>query len=96
MHTGADALKMLLVGADVVQMASALLHHGPEHIAVVLEEIEAWMDERGYASVDQLRGSMSQANIPNPVAFARANYAQLVTSFVSPYDWRTPHAEPHA
>ena len=95
-HTGADALKMLLAGADVVQMASALLHHGPEHIAVVLEEIQAWMDERGYASVDQLRGSMSQANIPNPVAFARANYAQLVTSFVSPYDWRTTHAEPHA
>jgi dihydroorotate dehydrogenase (fumarate) len=95
-HTGADALKMLLAGADVVQMASALLHHGPEHVAVVLEEIQAWMDERGYASVDQLRGSMSQANIPNPVAFARANYAQLVTSFVSPYDWRTTHAEPHA
>jgi len=95
-HTGADAMKMLLAGADVVQMASALLHHGPEHVAVVLGEIQAWMEERGYASVDQLRGSMSQANIANPVAFARANYAHLVTSFVSPYDWRTPHAEPNA
>ena len=95
-HTSADALKMLLAGADVVMMASALLHDGPEHIAVVLREIEAWMDEREYASVEQLRGSMSQANIDNPVAFARANYAQLVTSFVSPYDWRMPENEPRA
>ena len=95
-HTSADALKLLLAGADVVMMASALLHDGPEHVAVVLREIQAWMTEREYASVTQLRGSMSQANIPNPVAFARANYAQLVTSFVSPYDWRMSTGEPHA
>ena len=95
-HTGADALKMLLVGADVVMLASALLHEGPEHVGVVLREIEAWMEERGYESIDQLRGSMSQANIPNPVAFARSNYAQLVTSFVSPYDWRMTASEPKA
>jgi dihydroorotate dehydrogenase (fumarate) len=95
-HTSADALKMLLAGADVVMMASALLHDGPEHVAVVLRELETWMDEREYVSVEQLRGSMSQANIDNPVAFARANYAQLVTSFVSPYDWRMPETEPRA
>ena len=53
-HTSADALKMLLAGADVVMMASALLHDGPEHVAVVLREIEAWMDEREYTSVEQL------------------------------------------
>jgi dihydroorotate dehydrogenase (fumarate) len=47
-----------------------------------------WMSEHGYASVDQLRGSMSMAKVPNPVAYARANYARLVTSFVSPYEWR--------
>ncbi len=95
-HTSADALKMLLAGADVVMMASALLHDGPQHVAVILREIEVWMDEREYTSVSQLRGSMSQANIDNPVAFARANYAQLVTSFVSPYDWRMPETEPRA
>jgi dihydroorotate dehydrogenase (fumarate) len=95
-HTSADALKLLLAGADVVMMASALLHEGPEHVGVVLREIQTWMAEREYTSVSQLRGSMSQANIPNPVAFARANYAQLVTSFVSPYDWRMSTGEPHA
>lgn len=87
-HSAGDALKMLLAGADVVMLASALLRHGPEHLATVLSGIETWMEDRGYASVGQLRGSMSQANVPNPVAYARANYAQMVTSFVSPYDWR--------
>lgn len=87
-HTADDAVKMLLVGADVVMLASALLRHGPRHIETVLDGITSWMADRGYESIEQLRGSMSQANVPNPVAFARANYAQLVTSFVSPYDWR--------
>jgi dihydroorotate dehydrogenase (fumarate) len=87
-HTSADALKMLLVGADVVMLASALLRHGPEQLRVILEGAEAWMAERGYTSIDELRGSMSQEHVANPVAFARANYARLVTSFISPYDWR--------
>jgi dihydroorotate dehydrogenase (fumarate) len=87
-HTADDAVKMLLVGADVVMLASALLRQGPRHIETVLDGITSWLADRGYESIEQLRGSMSQANVPNPVAFARANYAQLVTSFVSPYDWR--------
>ena len=87
-HSAKDALKMLLVGADVVMLASALLRHGPGHLASVLAGMESWLTDRGYASVDELRGSMSQEHVPNPVAFARANYAHLVTSFVSPYDWR--------
>jgi dihydroorotate dehydrogenase (fumarate) len=92
-HSAEDALKMLLVGADVVMLASALLHHGPGHVATVLDGVASWMSERGYGSVGELRGSMSQANVPNPVAFTRANYAKLVTSFVSPYDWRMAHPE---
>lgn len=87
-HTGADALKLLLAGADVAMMASALLENGPEHAATVLAEVTEWMAERGYRSVDQLRGSMSLERVPNPVAFARSNYAQVITSFVSPFDWR--------
>ena len=95
-HTSEDAVKGLLVGADVVMMASALLHEGPEHVHTVLRGIERWMDERGYDSVEQLRGSMSMANVPNPVAYARANYARLVTSFVSPYAWRLIESGPLA
>ena len=51
-HTAEDALKGLLVGADVVMMASALLHEGPEHLATVHAGMTAWMDEHEYESVD--------------------------------------------
>ena len=63
-----------MVGADVVMMTSALLRHGPEHVAVVEAELRAWMAEHEYESVDQLRGSASQATVDDPAAFERANY----------------------
>jgi dihydroorotate dehydrogenase (fumarate) len=87
-HTAEDALKSILAGADVVMMASALLHEGPSHVATVLGDLERWLDEHDYESVAQARGSMSMTKVPNPVAYARSNYAKLVTSFVSPFDWR--------
>ncbi len=87
-HTAEDALKGLLVGADVVMMASALLRQGPDHVATVIDGMTRWMEDRDYTSVAELRGSMSMAKIPDPVVYARANYARLVAGFVSPYDWR--------
>jgi dihydroorotate dehydrogenase (fumarate) len=87
-HTAEDALKALLAGADVVMMASALLQQGPEHVATVIDGMTRWMEDHEYASVAELRGSMSMAKIPDPVVYARANYARLVAGFVSPYDWR--------
>jgi dihydroorotate dehydrogenase (fumarate) len=69
-------------------IASALLRHGPDHLADLSEGIERWLEEHEYRSVEQAKGSLSQRNVANPIAFARANYAQAVTSFVSPYDWR--------
>jgi dihydroorotate dehydrogenase (fumarate) len=92
-HTAEDALKALLVGADVTMMASALLIEGPAHVATVLGGIETWLAEHDYESVEQMKGSMSMRNVPNPVAFARANYAHLITSFTSPYDWRMAEHE---
>lgn len=88
-HTADDAIKMILVGADAVMVASALLRHGPDHLADLVEGVERWFAEHDYRSVEQAKGSLSQRNVANPIAFARANYAQAVTSFVSPYDWRT-------
>ncbi len=73
-----------------------VVHEGPEHVGVVLGEMESWPAEHAYDSVEQMKGSMSQAKIANPVAFARSNYAQLITSFVSPYDWRMSSGEPYA
>jgi dihydroorotate dehydrogenase (fumarate) len=81
-HSGKDVIKMLLAGADVTQMASALLLHGPEHPASVLDYIRRWMEEREYDSVEQMKGSMSYANVPNPAEFERANYMRALKSYV--------------
>jgi dihydroorotate dehydrogenase (fumarate) len=83
-HTGADALKLLLCGATVVMMTSALLRHGPGHLRTVLDEMTAWMREREYESVDQLRGSVSQMHAEDPSAFERAQYMRALTTYVLP------------
>lgn len=87
-HTADDALKMLLAGADVTMMASALFRNGPEHVATVLAGIGSWLDEHEYDSVEQMKGSVSQSNVADPVAFARSNYMNMLVNFTSPYDWR--------
>ena len=81
-HTGMDALKLLLAGADVVMTTSALLRHGPEHLLDLRRELVTWMDERDYDSVRQLRGSVSRANVPDPEVYDRANYFQTIHSWV--------------
>jgi len=83
-HTADDALKMLLAGADVVHMASALLQRGPQALQEVLSGIGRWMEAREYDSVAQMKGSMSQQNQPNPSAFARAAYLHALDSFTPP------------
>jgi len=82
-HEGADALKLLLAGADVAMTTSALLRHGPDRIATMLSWIEQWMVEREYVSIEQLKGSVSQRNVPDPEVYERANYYQVLQSFRS-------------
>ena len=87
-HTWEDAVKLLLAGADVTMMASALFRHGPEHLTEVLTGLRTWLDEYGYDSVEQLKGSVSQMNVPDSSSFARANYMEMLVNYSSPYDWR--------
>ena len=82
--SGRDVAKALLVGADVAMMTSALLRHGPEHIAHVEAELQAWATHHDYDSVDQLRGSVSHAHSEDPSAFERANYVRTLHSWVTP------------
>jgi dihydroorotate dehydrogenase (fumarate) len=84
-HTAEDALKMILSGADVVMMTSALLRHGPGYLRMVLDGVEAWLEEKGYASVNQARGSASQIAVSDPGAFERSNYMHALVSFSSRY-----------
>jgi dihydroorotate dehydrogenase (fumarate) len=80
-HDADGVVKLLLAGADVTMMTSALLKRGSSHLAIVLAETERWFDERGYESVSQARGSVSQQSVPDPVAFERANYMKTLISY---------------
>jgi dihydroorotate dehydrogenase (fumarate) len=80
-HTGRDAAKMILAGADVVQMCSALLKNGVGHIKTVLSELVDVGKDKGYESIEQMRGVMSQQNCAEPAAFERANYMKALTEY---------------
>lgn len=80
-HTGLDAAKALLAGADVVMMTSALLQHGPAHLARVESELVGWLTEHDYVSVAQARGSVSHRNATDPASYERANYLRTLASY---------------
>ncbi len=84
-HGADDVVKLLLVGADVVTMASALIERGPEHVADVLTEMSAWMQEHDYDKIDDLRGALSQRAAPDPASFERANYLRALTGYAAAY-----------
>jgi dihydroorotate dehydrogenase (fumarate) len=79
-HSGMDAAKALLAGAQIVQVASALLENGIPYLSTMLRELEGWMEARGYEQLDDFRGKMSQKNVDDPFAFERAQYVKLLMS----------------
>ena len=85
-HSGTDAAKVLLVGADVAMMTSALLRNGPEYVHTVERELRHWMVERDYHSVSEMRGSMSRETTDDPAAFERANYLRTLHSWTAPQE----------
>lgn len=76
-----EALKLLLAGADVVHLASCLLEHGPARLTQILHDLRAWMADREYESVAQLKGSMCQANLRDASSLARQSYIRVLDSF---------------
>jgi dihydroorotate dehydrogenase (fumarate) len=80
-HTPADVVKLLLAGADVTMMTSALLRHGPGHLTSVLDGARRWFTDRDYLSLEQARGSVSQESVPDPIAFERANYMRALADY---------------
>jgi len=81
-HTAEDAIKGLLAGATVTTMASALLRHGPSRLTHVRDGVRSWLEENGYKSVDQARGSLSYTSVPDPGVFERTSYMKTLTSYV--------------
>jgi len=77
-HRAEDVVKMLLVGADVTMLCSALLRNGVNHLRHVEGGLREWMENHEYESVRQMQGSMSQIRCPDPGAFERAQYMTAV------------------
>jgi dihydroorotate dehydrogenase (fumarate) len=94
-HTGGDAAKLLLAGADVAMTTSALLHHGPSRVASITDELREWMREHHYHSVDQMRGAVSREASADPAAYERANYIGNLTSYTSRFIGATPTTVRH-
>jgi len=74
----ADVVKYLLAGADVVMTASALIRHGPQHAAVLLEGLSEWMARKGYTSVGELRGMLAVPADADQAAYERAGYVRAL------------------
>ena len=87
-HSAQDAIKMLMVGANVTMMASALFKYGINHIRTVEHDLRQWLEEHEYESVAQMHGSMSQIKSPDPSAFERAQYVRAVSTLPEDYPLR--------
>ena len=80
-HTAEDVVKSMMAGAKVTMLASALLQNGIGYLRPLRNQLEAWLERREYESVQQMQGSMSQRNVPNPKAFQRSNYMRVLSSY---------------
>ena len=80
-HSAVDVIKAVMCGAHSVQLVSALLIHGPEHIGRTLEAMSFWLTDHEYTDLRQMQGSLSLSKVENPKAFARANYMKMLDSW---------------
>lgn len=80
-HDAKDVIKSVMAGARVAMMTSALLQNGIPHLGFVRASVVRWMEEHDYVSIQQMCGSMSQRNVPDPAAFQRANYVRVLSSY---------------
>lgn len=80
-HSYEDVLKMIMAGADITCMTSELLANGIERVTEILKELEQWMTEKEYDSIEQMKGSMSQKSVADPGAFERANYMKALNNY---------------
>jgi dihydroorotate dehydrogenase (fumarate) len=73
-HTGLDVVKATMTGAHVTQLVSSIVRNGPRHLRRIRADLEAWMKENEWASLDEMRGNMSFGRIPDPAAYERAHF----------------------
>jgi len=80
-HSSDDVIKMLLVGANVTMLCSALLKNGIYYLLQLEKELKEWMEEHEYSSVQQMIGVMSQETTPNPSEYERVQYIKAISTY---------------
>jgi dihydroorotate dehydrogenase (fumarate) len=80
-HAPIDAVKAIMAGARVVQVVSALLKHGPAYLRFLIDGLQSFLVEEDYPSLDAMRGNMNHARSPDPEAYERSDYIQLLSSW---------------
>jgi dihydroorotate dehydrogenase (fumarate) len=83
-----DVIKLVLAGADVTMLCSALMRHGITHMQRIEMDLIGWLNEHGRKSLHELKGMMSQQNCPDPSAFERAQYVRGLSSYTSLFPMR--------
>ncbi len=83
-----DVIKLVMVGADVTMLCSALMRYGITHIQRVEMDLASWLEQHHHTSLRELKGIMSQQNCPDPSAFERAQYVRGLSSYTSLFPMR--------
>ncbi len=78
-YDGADVIKMILAGADVVQIVSTVYRNHPSVVSDILMDMNRWMDEKGYKTLDDFRGKLSRKNMKDPFVYQRAQYVEILS-----------------
>lgn len=77
-YSTSDVVSMILAGANSVQMVSAMYRNGSKHLVQVLENLDAWMERKGYDSLADFRGNMDYNNVKDKFQYTRSQYVDIL------------------
>jgi dihydroorotate dehydrogenase (fumarate) len=77
-YSGADIVKMILAGADCVQIVSTIYKNKVEHISTMIKDLETWMESKSYVKLTDFKGKLSNKNLNDPYVYKRAQYIELL------------------
>lgn len=77
-YTAEDVIRLILSGADVVQIVSTIYKNSPAVVATILAELNNWMDKKGYKNLSDFRGKLSRKNLRDPFIYQRAQYVDIL------------------
>jgi dihydroorotate dehydrogenase (fumarate) len=76
-HTALDVIKTTMAGSHATQLVSALQLNGPGHLRTLLRDLEAWMAENDWESLEDMRGNMGFGRISDPAAYERSSFRMM-------------------